>query len=318
MKKFLYFIMLAALSSCSNVQEAFNAKDILSKMEGPKVPTVQETLAANAKSAEQQGEWATAIQLYQQLLEKEPENITYMLALAESYRRIGQYSQAVAVYDMALGKNPGLIEAKEGKGLAFLSKGDFEAPITLFEDVMKTDKNRWKTLNGLGILFAARGLQPEAIQYFKQALTQSPGNTSIMNNIGLSQALGSQFDLAADTLLQAGALATANGMDRKRIDLNLALVYAVAGKMENAQMIAENYYSGAQLNNNMGLYAHLAKDNQMAKDYLNMALTQSKTFYEKAWDNLQQVSASDTGTLPTSSMEEKAPAAGTPVELKQQ
>jgi hypothetical protein len=40
----------------------------------------------------------------------------------------------------------------------------------------------------------------------------------------------------------------------------------------------------------MGLYAHLAKDDQMAKSYLNMALTESKTYYGKAWENLEAVS----------------------------
>src|SRR5690606_28052716 len=103
----------------------------------------------------------------------------------------------------------------------------------------------------------------------------------------LAQALDRNFDSAIGTLMQAGALTSANSPERKQVDLNLSLVYATAGKLDEASALARNYYSGAALNNNLGLYAYLAKDDQLAKTYLNMALTESKVFYEKAWDNLQ-------------------------------
>jgi hypothetical protein len=107
-------------------------------------------------------------------------------------------------------------------------------------------------------------------------------------------------------------------MDRKRIDLNLSLVYAVAGKQDEARAVAERYFSGPTLSNNLGLYAHLANDDEMAKAYLNMALTDSKTFYERAWDNLQTINSSSTpassgglpeltGTLPSDAAKAEAP-----------
>ena len=36
----------------------------------------------------------------------------------------------------------------------------------------------------------------------------------------------------------------------------------------------------------MGFYSYLAKNNELAKGYLNMALTQSPTYYERAWKNM--------------------------------
>jgi hypothetical protein len=40
----------------------------------------------------------------------------------------------------------------------------------------------------------------------------------------------------------------------------------------------------------MGFYAHLAKDDALAKTYLNMAISGSSTFYERAWNNLDGIS----------------------------
>ncbi len=308
MRKYVFLLPILLLPACNGGSQPIDAKAFLSSLEGPKVPTIQDTMLENAKSAEAAGEWSTANQLYQQLLVKSPENTDLMISTAETYRRLGKYEPAIALYDAALDKDKSLVNAKEGKALALLSKGDFDSPTPLFEEVMKTDATRWKTLNGLGILFTTRGMHPEAQQYFREALKHAPANTSVLNNLGLSQALTKEYDNAADTLLQAGAIAAASGKERKRIDLNLALVYAVAGRIEDARIVAENYYSGAVLNNNMGLYAHLARNNQLAKDYLNMALTESTTYYEKAWQNLQDIS-SGSGT--------PAPGAAEPVTLQE-
>ncbi|MGE0753925.1 MAG: tetratricopeptide repeat protein [Alphaproteobacteria bacterium] len=312
MKKIYPLLLISILAACQGGVNPIDAPAFLSTLEGPKVPTMEETLQANAKSAEQQGEWGTAVQIYKQLLDKDPDNTQYIVAMAESQRRTGDHDRAVALYDLALGKDATLLAAKEGKALALLSKGDFEQPVPLFEEVMKVDDKRWKTLNGLGILFTTRGMYKEAGQYFAKALEHSPGNTSIMNNKGLTMALDGDSSAAIDTLLQAGALAAGNGVDRKRIDMNLALVYAIAGRLEDARMVTETYYAGAQLNNNMGLYAHLAKDDQMAKAYLNTALTQSKVFYDKAWENLQYVNSgkSDDATVASPVELQTAPAAG--------
>lgn len=293
MKKTLFILVLFPLAACDQMEGQIDGRSFLdnvARTEGPKVPTIQSTLMENARSAEKQGEWKSAGQIYQQLLEKEPENLDLMVAFAETQRRTGEYDRAVALYDLVLSKKVDHLGAMEGKGLALLSKGDFESPVPIFEAVMKADPKRWKTLNALGILFATRNMHEEALSYFKKALDHSPANTSIMNNMGLAQALNGQTNEAIDTLLQAGTLASGNEMNRKRIDLNLALVYAIAGKLDYARQIAEHYYSGPPLNNNMGLYAHLANDNKMAKAYLNTALTQSNVFYTKAWENLQAVS----------------------------
>lgn len=291
--------ILMLLTACDQNGGALplDAKSFLSSLEGPKIPTMQENQITAAKNAEKNEDFAQASQIYQQILEKDPDTNDVVQLLADSLRRGGEYDKAISVYDGIITKDAGNVAAKEGKALALMAKGDFETPTVLLEEVLKVDGKRWKSLNAMGILFITRGLYPDSMKYFEEALKQSPNNIAIMNNLGLSQALNKQYDLAVDTLLKASAQSTVGSSARKRIDLNLALVYASAGKLPESRKIAEQYLSGPSLKNNLGLYAHLAKDDALAKSYLNMALTESKTYYEKAWDNLEALNNAESRSV---------------------
>ncbi len=289
----LLFISTALISlsllGCSGGAGPVDSKQFLSTLDGPKVTSVNEALLQSATQAEAQGNFKVAAQAYEQVLEKEPDNTGVMLSLGDSYRRDAQTPKAIAVYDALLAKDPKNVGAKEGKGLALIASGDFDTPAVLFDEVMQVDAKRWKTLNALGILFTTRNMQPEAQQYFNEALQYHPNSASILNNLGLSQALERKFDNSVGTLSKASGFAANGSVERKRIDLNTALVLASAGKVDDAKGIAEQYLSGAELDNNLGLYAHLAKDDKMAKAYLNKALSDSKVYYAKAWDNLEDL-----------------------------
>jgi len=288
--RLIYLFLLLPLAACEGGMQPVDAQKLLSTLDGPKVATVQDTVIESARNAESQGKFSEAAQFYQQALEKQPYSKELMVALGDNFRRSGENDRAISVYDTALVQDANFITAKEGKGLALMAKGDFDMPGVLFGEVIKVDATRWKSLNGLGILFSTRSMQKEAQVYYQEALKYSPNNPSVLNNLGLSQAMDRNFDASYASLTQASTLAATGSQDRKRIELNLSLVYAIAGKLDDARAIAERYFSGATLNNNLGLYAHLAKDDQLAKAYLNMAMTDSKTFYERAWNNLEVIS----------------------------
>lgn len=289
----LTFPLMAALCvvACDGGVAPVDSKKFLSGLDGPKIGSMEDNLLESAKKAEASGDFRRALISYQQLLDKKPDDENLTFSVAECLRRSGSTDKAIALYDKLIAKNPAMIAAKESKGLALIAKGDFETPTPLFEEVLKVDPTRWKTLNALGILFSTRNMQAEAQQYFNEALKYKADSSSVYNNLGLSQALTRKFDEAIGSLQKSSNLANSASPERKRIDLNLALVYATAGKLDDAKRIAEMYLEGAALNNNLGLYAHLAKDDKMARAYLNMALMESKVYYAKAWDNLQDITA---------------------------
>ncbi len=264
-----------------------DANKWLNEQPGPKVEGVSDTLLKNAKDADNAGDYRTAAAYYQQLVDKNPDNKEYRTTLADTVRKLGETEKALAMYDAVLKLDPAFAPAVEGKGLALMQKGEFDAAQLLFNQLITAGKGSWRTYNAVGVIVASRQNMDAAKPYFDEALKVSPANPSVMNNLGLALGMNREFDPAIAQFTQASALASARPAFKRQIDLNAAMVYAAAGKLDNAEALARQYLDGAALSNNMGFYAHLAQDDQLARTYLNMALTQSKRFYPRAWENLQ-------------------------------
>lgn len=280
-------ILSLLLVSCSVLPDPkLDAKGELSKLKGANVDTIESVQRSQAEKAVAVGDFKRAASAYKQLTDKYPNNDTYQLALADNLRRAGDDKDALGIMDALLKKEPNNAGALEIKGLTLMSTGEFPEAGQALGQAMKSDPKRWRTLNGIGILFAMKGKYDGAMAYFQEALNVSTDNPSILNNAALTYAINHQFPRAYESFERAKRHMDAESKDLKRIDLNLALVYAVDGKLDEAQAVAAPHLSKEGLYNNMGFYAYLSKNNEMAKSYLNMALTQSPTYYERAWKNL--------------------------------
>ncbi|MCH8323455.1 MAG: glycine--tRNA ligase subunit beta [Proteobacteria bacterium] len=75
----------------------------------------------------------------------------------------------------------------------------------------------------------------------------------------------------------------------KKVELNLSLIYGITGQMNQAESILRKYFDEPIVYNNLGIYAHLGDDNDLAHTYLNKALTSSPGIYESAWNNLKRI-----------------------------
>jgi Flp pilus assembly protein TadD len=130
----------------------------------------------------------------------------------------------------------------------------------------------------------------EAIVQYRAALDASDSNPSVLNNLGLALAIKEDYPRAIKSLERARSRTDQmNEEDAKRIGLNLARVYGLSGDMEKAESTARPFVTGAELYNNLGHYAVMAKNKELARTYLNMALTNSKEHYERAWENLKEL-----------------------------
>lgn len=269
------------------------------EMEAPDVQGVNATIEKQAKEALDKGDVSRAQQFYQQLLTSEKgskaDKLGYKIAYAETLRRLNKTEDALSAFDEILQEAPKNLDAQEGRGLTLMAMGKATDAGRVFSDIMKEDGKRWRTLNALGILFVTKNMVPEAMAYYTEAMKFSPDNPAILNNVGLSQAVDKNYTRAIQALEQASRIAK-SGERRRQIDLNLAMVYGASGDIDTARDIAEKYLQGPALDNNIGLYAHLAKDDDLAKTYLNMALSGSTTFYERAWDNLDLVEKNTDGS----------------------
>lgn len=285
-------VSVLALTSCdtSNPKPAPDMRETLNKLSGPEVGGVDKSLTSQAEQAAGMGDFKRASQMYQQLADEHPGKKEYVIPLADSLRRVGDGTAALKVIDPYLAKEPEDADALEVKGLAQMSTGDMPEASKTFDKVMKVDGKRWRTLNAIGIMFAARNMQPQAVAYYNAALDASPNNPGVLNNLGLSFAMQKDYDKAMDAFLRARGRVENNPAELRHIDLDLALVYALAGRLDDAEATASPHLVKAELYNNMAFYAYISKNNELAKTYLNMALTQDPAYYERAWKNLNAIS----------------------------
>lgn len=296
MKK--YILMLSALLALAACDKGSIGKQWLDpdkefkEFDQPDVPTQRTMLEKSAHDALEKGDTKRAVQFYEQLLDqsklKGKEKLRFEIAYSDAVRRDGDYDKALRMFESLQKKNGENPEVLEGKALTLMSMGKTQEAGRVFKQVMQLDKKRWRTLNGLGILFATRNLIPESMAYYAEALRVSEDNPAVLNNVGLSQAITRNFPRAIQAMEQAMRVAPSD-MRRKQIELNLALIYGVKGDLDAAKAIAEKHLKGPALDNNMGLYAYLSNNKELAKTYLNQALTGSVVYYDRAWKNLEVV-----------------------------
>jgi len=283
--------ILFALSACSlTPQSKFDMGAELAKLKGPEVAGIDKTLLDQVKSAEEAGEFKRAAQVYKQLLDKSPDNKDYAIAMSNDLRRSGDNVNALKIIDEVIKKNPKDANALEVKGLILMNTGEFAEAGKAFGEVMKIEPKRWRTLNAVAILFVMKKNNDKAISYYNESLAVSQDNPSVLNNLALTLALNKNYDAAIEKFTLARRKLSSGSRELKRNDLNMALVYAIAGKLDDAERVATPHLSKSALYNNMGFYSYISNNNTLAKSYLNMALTQNTTYYEKAWNNLNMVS----------------------------
>lgn len=301
----LALTLLVATSACSMMpgKNVFSDPDKeLAKIKGPEVEGVAATLEKSALDALAKGDIKRAGQFYKQLydtpkLSPELKN-RYAIGLAEATRRDGNASGALELLDDVLEKEPNNVDALESKGLAQLGDGKVQDAGRTLEKVMSMDAKRWRTLNALGILFMTKNMVPEAMAYYTEALKYSADNPSILNNIGLSFGIEKRYDKAIEALQQASRSAAGDTARKRQVELNMAMIMGISGNLDGARDLASRYLKGPALDNNLGVWAHLANNDELARSYLDTALSGSPMHYERAWNNLAVITEQGKGGAP--------------------
>lgn len=277
-------VMLFMLSACDVLPK--DRTEEINKLPAPAVGGLADTLKTQAEQAAAGGDYTRAAQTYKQLVDKEPQNRDYALAFADSLRRSGNHQAAVNSMNAYIAANPKDAVALETRGLSLMSLGSIVEAGKDFEAALAVDPTRWRTLNAVGVLFTMKNKVKEAIAYFDESLVHNPDNASALNNRALALAMDGRYEESVESFQRTRHNLRIGSPDMKQVDMNLALVYAISGKLDDAERVASQYLSKAALYNNMAVYAQLSKNPQLSRSYLDMALTQSPVYYERAWKNL--------------------------------
>ncbi len=312
MKKLILPACLIVLASCSLLPAKHssedNKKELDAALKSVDVPTMENTLYDSGVAALNAGDSLKAEYYFNQLIKKAPDNPTYKYKYAEALRRRGACNDALPLYDDVLKAKPGDTDAREGQALCLVSIGEFQKAGPILTDIIRTDSTRWKSINAAGQIFAANNKLDEANQYFTLAADVSNHNPTVLNNQALVKALTGNNEDAIRILREASLRAGEGTAQKRNIDLNLAIVYGISKNIDMAEATAKPWLTTPQLYNNMGIYAELGKNPELARTFLDKALMGTSVYYDRAWENLERLDASRGHKTPTPEAADTDPA----------
>jgi Flp pilus assembly protein TadD len=282
MHKFFKIILLLVIVGCSTTQIEQN--DVV-KNKFTKSQDIQD-----AENYYHIAEYAKAAEAFKNIQDADKYSQETLFIYAESLRLSNDVNEAIEIYDKIININSDYLQAIEGKALCFVSQGDFSAAAVLLNKVLAADATKWRTINALGVIYALKGELAEAVEYYELAMQVSENNPVIANNLGLSLAFSGLHDEGKKVIEESLSNVLQHETEKfKKIEYNLALIYGMAGDMDTSADILRKYLAESEILNNLGFYAKLSKDKELAKSYLSEALAKSPVHYEKAWNNLNDL-----------------------------
>ena len=163
-----------------------------------------------------------ALQRYQAILQKDPDNLLAQIGLAETYRLLGRTYEAVNRFVALTQRSPGDARFWVRLGQLHGALGDLDEARRHFETAYKLDPNNVDTVRSLAILSDVED-QPElAARYYRELAALYPGDASAQIAVRASQdrvgepgfpiPLAEMQKMPLDTYLKA---ATANSKQLK-------------------------------------------------------------------------------------------------------
>ncbi len=287
--------VVALLPGCYGLDKGprqLSPAKVIEDFGGPEVGTVEHSLLTSAKQASEKGEYKKAISLYRQLVDQKPENKQYKIEVAEHLRRFGEFDQAEDLYAQLEASYPDDLQVLEGKAMTMIAVGEYQQALTILDRVIKEDGERWRALNAAGVALTLMGQYEESVEYLRAALKHNGNSPIVLNNLGLTLAAAKRYDRAIKAFEVARKQLPKEDAKRSQIELNQAMVHGIQGDMEAAERLAKQHLDEHEVYNNLGYYAYLGDNPELAKSYLHMALGGSSMHYDKAWENLQKLPSS--------------------------
>ncbi len=221
---------------------------------------------------------------YDKAVRLEPDNVRlrYKRGLLFVVGRLND--EAIQEFQEILKKEPQNGLALEGLGMAYFQLERYEDAAGSVKQALAADSNLWKSHNFLGVIYDYTGRHEEAVKEYTAALALKPGSGLLYNNLGISHLLAGDNHKAAWAFQKAVELKATE----PRVYNNLGLALSRLGRMEEAFEAFKKAGDEAQAYNNIGC-AHMERgEYSQAHTCFKKALELRPTFYEKADENLKR------------------------------
>lgn len=196
------------------------------------------------------GDVDTAIMLYRNLAQSNPQSIDVLLGLGDALFDARSYAESMETYGHAQQLDPDHEGSWLGMGRVNLAQHQPAEALTNFARVLQLNPASLSALNGSGVAHDLLGNPQVAEAYYRRALQVQPTNRAARNNLGLSLALAGRHLEAVDVL---GELVQEPGLPAK-IRHNLALAYGLAGDRDAATRVGRMDASAREVEENLAFY----------------------------------------------------------------
>lgn len=154
------------------------------------------TLLTTAMQQFQAGQWAKAEQLYQQVLQQQPQHPMALYALGLLAHQSGNLAEAGQYYQQALATAPRNVGAWVNLGAVFHAQGQLSEAIAHYQTALRLQPNHADALVNLGISLQQQGRVEAAIGRYQKALRYQPNLPAAHSNLGHAFRQQGQYDSA--------------------------------------------------------------------------------------------------------------------------
>ncbi len=225
---------------------------------------------SDAVKLHQQGELQSAKELYEAVLEEDPEYLPALHNLSNLYRHMKEYDKAINVGQKLAVLQPENASVYNNLALTYEATGDLQNALFLYQKALKIDPSFTKVYNNIAVIFYRQRRYRDGIAILELALRYSGEDPQTLSNLGAFYNKAKRYEDA-----------------RKRLERAIAL----APEMTGAYVNLGNVYN--KLNRHLdALACHvraLESDPSSASNHANLAITYKHLErYEEAIDSFRK------------------------------
>lgn len=133
----------------------------------------------------QAGQLPQAVQLYQQILQRQPNHAGALNLMGVIACQAGNLSEGIASYQKAIAVQPKFAEAYYNLALALQLVGRIDDAIKSYQSVLALQPGNAQADHNLGSLLVQRGKIAEAVQHYQRAIASQPDYAQVYVSLGL-------------------------------------------------------------------------------------------------------------------------------------
>lgn len=199
------------------------------------------------------GDLVSAAEIYGRAARADSKSPLPPALLGDTLRRLGRYREAEQIFRNALDRNPFSGLALQGYGILMIETGKPESAIAALTSAVDEEAADYRVYNVLGIAYDKLGDHGQAQAQYMAGLEQKRDSRSLLNNMAISLALQERYDVAIDQMRKAARISGDDPTYRH----NLALIYGLAGQIEDAAKIARTLLPAGDVASNLAFYQEL-------------------------------------------------------------